>query len=108
MEVRPDSPDVEAVYRLFVDVWERKRQVEDDWFLNVNCPFDSDYRYFDGILEGAFTQQENDAGVFYGYDYDRVWRFLNEEISPRDPDGVARTWVVVLASLLMDYRYLHL
>ena len=85
VEVRPDSPDVEAVYGLFVDVWERKRQSEDDWFFDVTCPFDSDYRYFDGILEGAFTQQENDAGVFYGYDYDRVWRFLNEEISPPRP-----------------------
>ena len=108
VEVRPDSPDVEAVYGLFVDVWERKRQSEDDWFFDVHCLFDSDYRYFDGIFEGAFNQQENDAGVFYGYDYDRVWRFLHEEINPRDPEGVARTWVVVLASLLMDYRYLHL
>ena len=103
-----DSPDVEAAYRLFVDVWERKRMTVDDSFFDRACSFDSDLRFFEGILDDAVTWQQNDAGRFLGYDYHRVWRFLNEDIGVRDPDGVARTWVVVLAALLMDYRYMYL
>ena len=45
----------------------------------------------------------------YSWDWDRVNDFLQRgDIDWSDPQATARTWVVVLAYLLMDYRYLHL
>ena len=110
VEVGPDSEDVEASYRLFVDVWERKRQFENtSYFEPTVCNFGSDHRFLDGILEDALVKRENeDGGHYYDWHWDRVNDFIRREVDPRDPNGVARTWVVVLAYLMMDYRYLYL
>ena len=41
------------------------------------------------------------------FDWDRVDDFMNGT-DWSDPHHAAQAWVVVLASLLMDYRYLYL
>ena len=42
------------------------------------------------------------------YDWERVNDFIWRETDRPDPHGIARTWVVILAYLLTDPRYLHL
>ena len=110
VQVTPYSPDVEAAYGLFVDVWESKRalQANESWTLvSWRCPL-NDISYFDGILDDVVVRRENEFGdVWYEFDWDRVDDFLNDA-GLADPQAAAQTWVVVLAYLLMDYRYLYL
>ena len=110
LQIGIEAPDIARVYRLFLDVWERKRHiahVEDDYFLgSQDCPYWGDQRYFEGILEDAIRPDEK--GGHYVWHWDRIDDFLHNEADLRDRDGLARTWVVVLAYLLTDYRYLYL
>ena len=110
VQVTPYSPDVEAAYGLFVDVWEQKRELQanDNWRLtNWRCGL-NDIFYFEGILDDAIARRENESGdVWYDFDWDRINDFM-DGVDQADPQAVAQTWVVVLAYLLMDYRYLYL
>ena len=110
VQVTPYSPDVEAAYGLFVDVWERKRELQgdDNWELTSwSCGLD-DIFYFEGLLDDVIVRRESESGyVWYEHDWDRINDFW-DEVDLSDPLAVAQTWVVVLAYLLMDYRYLYL
>ena len=105
VQVTPYSPEVQAAYRLFVDVWERQRQFEDPWFHQC-AP--NDQLFFEGILDGAVIRRENSYGYrWYEFDRDRIQDFL-DGVDFSDPGYTAQTWVVVLAAMMMDYRYLYL
>ena len=110
VEVGPYSEDVDTAYRLFVDVWERKRRLPDSSFFSPSeCNFASDHKYLDGILDNAILERQSETGhTEQDWDWERVDDFLHTTVNPQDVNGVARTWVVVLAFLLMDYRYLYL
>ena len=43
----------------------------------------------------------------YDFDWDRIHPVL-DGVDWSDPEASAQAWVVVLAYLLMDYRYLYL
>ena len=106
VQVTPDSPDVEAAYRLFLDVWQRGRESGNDWF--DWCRDGGDILFFEGILDSVVVQHENEDGhQWYDVDWDRVSEFL-DGIDFSDPHYTAQTWVVVLAAMLTDYRYLYL
>ena len=108
VQVTSRSPDVEDAYRLFVDVWERKREAQDDWFEPWNCGWGWDQFFFDGILDDTLVEYGNDdVGRWQDFDWDHVNDFL-DGIDFSDSDHSAQAWVVVLAYLLMDYRYLYL
>ena len=108
VRVAPDSPDIEAAYRLFVDVWQRKRQSEEtDYFRWLPCNWDEDLFFYDGILDEAVMEGEDEWGPYHDFDWDRIEDFL-DGIDFSDPSYVAQTWVVVLTAMLMDYRYLYL
>ena len=99
-----DSPDIEVAYRLFVNVWERKRETEGPGFRDSKtmCPID-DNQYFDGIINDVVVTDERGNSVI---DWNRVkesWTF-----DMYDPNYTVRTWVVVLSFLMSDYRYLYL
>ena len=102
----PHSPDVEAAYRLFVDVRDRKRGLHDR-FDPWDCDLHNDHRLFDGILDDVIVEKRNEYGTYLSYDWDRV-HALFDEVDFSDPYHAAQTWVVVLAYLLTDYRYLYL
>ena len=103
-----DSDEVRMGYDLFVEIWERKREPQDTSFQNaVHCELLGDHRYYDGILDGAVVTITDGSLRFGGWDGDLVNEFLRG-VDDEDPNGVARTWVVMLAYLLMDYRYLYL
>ena len=107
VQVAPDSPDVEATYRLFVEVWERRRESEDHWFAWWHCDWSYDLSYFEGILDGAVTEREYEGYRLHEIDRRRAHAFL-EGLDISDPHHTARTWVVVLAAMMVDYRYLYL
>ena len=118
VRVGVDSEDVRAAWELFVDVWRRHGDVPNRRFLSGRqCAWFDDIRYFDGILEGAagvrtstYLDQDGEERQheYYGFDYDLVNEFLHQEVAPADPEGTAAAWVVVLAFLMSDHRYLHL
>ncbi len=108
VEVGAHSPDVEDAYRLFVDVWKRRRASANNWFFDTACNWGSDIRYFDGIADDVLIKHDRDWGSYYGWDWPRVNHILNVEAAPYDSAAVVRSWSVVLTYLLMDYRYLYL
>ena len=93
VRVTPHSPDVEAAYRLFFDTKERGRRTRDEWFNIWDCEWHGDAFFLEGILDEA--------------DPDRVQNFINS-IDFSDLRYVAQAWMVVLAYLMTDYRYLYL
>ena len=114
VQVTPHSPDVEAAYRLFVDVVENGPRSRDDWFATYSwfafweCAWWNDLFLFDGILEDVVVVRENEDGwQWYDYDHSRVQRYLDSR-DWSDPHHAARAWVVVLTFLMSDYRYLYL
>lgn len=101
--VTADSPEVVGAYDLFVDVWQRRRDSEYGGFFDyaqgVDCAWTSDEHYLDGFLENAFGSD--------WWDWDRISAYF-DAIDMSDSHGVAETWAVILAYLMMDYRYLYL
>ena len=109
VQVTPHSPDVEAAYRLFDDAREHRREARTDWFTIWNCEsWWEDKFFFEGIMDDILLWYEDDNGWrWYGYDQDRVDTFL-DSVDWSDPRYSAQAWVVVLAYLLTDSRYLYL
>ena len=116
VRVTPHSPDVESRVRAVRGcVWERKREAHarrfepwtlTNWFCDLN-----DISYFEGILDDAVVEYaEERVRLAYGTSSTGIasttsWTAVDLVGSP---PHVAQTWVVVLAYLLMDYRYLYL
>ena len=111
VQVAPDSPDVEATYRLFVAMWQRGRDILDgrfDFQRWNGCSWHRDHFFFEGILDGAVVEHENERGHRYlNFDWDRVDDFL-DGVDFSDPHHTVQAWVIVLAAMMMDYRYLYL
>ena len=107
VEAAGDSPEIQVAYDLFRTVWERKQASNGTDFRGMRCDWDSDDQYLDGIVDDAIVYQNWDWGEGYGWDWDRINAHF-ETIDWSDPHHVARTWVVVLAYLMTDPRYLHL
>lgn len=108
VRVGAESTDVSSAYDLFVDVWNRKLDEEDGDFFSIQCDWNRDHLYLQGILEDSRVRHRHHNG---GWQYDWNWDRINEfwaDQNISDPDGVAKTWTVVLMGLLMDQRYLHL
>ena len=102
--VTADSADVEAAFRLFVEVWGRTR-LADPREEDINCDID-DYLYLEEIADDVLKYDE---GGYEYFDWERANEILDEFdywSGARNP--VVRTWVVVLAYFLTDYRYLFL
>ena len=104
LAVTADSPDVDAAFQLFVEVWDRERSATDSDRPNrwrAGC-WIQDQHYFEGIADDLLFYNE------YGdrdYNWDRVEEVL-EEVDFHRIRPVFRAWTAVLAYFLMDYRYL--
>ena len=109
VQLTPHSPDVESAYRIFVNAIERRRAANDRWFEWYECDTYFDLSFFEGILDDAVVENENmETGWrYYDFDWPRVNSFM-DGVDFSDPHQTAQAWVVVLAYLLMDYRYLYL
>ena len=104
VEVDDTSPEVQAAFDLFVEVWRRGRDSDESEFRSVRCAFGEDHQYFDGILDDIWVTNEYGDRVL---DWERINSHL-DAIDWGDRRHVARSWVVVLSYLMTDYRYLHL
>ena len=108
----PDSAEVDEAFRLFAEVWRRKRESgeERDICWPAQCRWWDDLRFFEGIDDGpsppVWVERENGYGHWEWESHDPVWEFLEDKRA--DPNYVSRTWAVVLAYLMTDHRYLHL
>ena len=113
VKVTPHSPDVESAYRLFVGELERRREPRQDDRNQLpgvyhDCRWGEDHLFFEGILDDVLRDYEHEDGVPYrDFDRERVEDFIYRA-DWSDPYQTAQAWVVVLAYLLMDYRYLYL
>ena len=111
ISVTTDSPEVQDAYELFVEVWERKQEVRGGDFRwneeDIHIDWPSDQHFLDGIADDLWRDELNEDGWPLGWDWDRISEFF-DTIDWSDPHAVARTWTVVLAYLMMDYRYLYL
>ena len=109
VQVTPHSPDVESAYQVFVNAVERRRQANDRWFDWYECDTHFDHTFFEGILDDVLVEREDpDFGWrWYDFDWGRVGAFM-DGVDFSDPHHTAQAWVVTLAYLLMDYRYLYL
>ena len=114
IEVAVDSSNVASAYELFVDVWNLKRNSQSGefpvWSDEIDCDWRSDRYYLDGILDDAYLWRD-DWGDEWGARHDWDRRRIDDHfanIDWSDTAGIARAWTVVLAYLLMDYRFLYL
>ena len=74
--VTVDSPEVEAAFRLFVEVWNRKSYATGhDWREDeIECHI-NDLAYFKGIADDVLQVYTNDDGYSY-YDFDWAARMI--------------------------------
>ena len=108
VEVTPYSPNVDAAFQLFVEEIARSREAQDSNFNPWECDWAWDQFFFEGILDGALVEYENEDGYrWYNYDWNRLDQFMQTK-NWSDHHYTAQAWTVVLAYLLMDYRYLYL
>ncbi len=114
-DVGTDSAEVRGAYELFVKVWEsnldsERAAADFRHWQDIECDWSRDHYFLDGILEDAWVFREDWGdmrGPRYDWDWDQIGSFF-ETVDFSDRQGSARTWVVVMAYLLMDYRYLYL
>ncbi len=109
--VTADSPDVEAAFQLFVEIWEiwqdRSRR-PDDWWEEGRCDFSGDHKYFEGMSDDIYLYNEHGFPHF-NHDSKWQWEILEEaKFWAHWESPVVRAWVVVLAYFFTDYQYLFL
>ena len=111
IQVTVDSPEVQEAYGLFVEIWDQKQGAYGNDFLwndeNIDIAWASDQHFFDGIADDLWREELDENGNEIGWDWDRI-DDLFQDVDWSDTQAVARTWTVVLAYLMMDYRYLYL
>ena len=110
VEADSGSEDLRAAYDLFVDVWKRGRKSgeDGDFRRSGRCQWYEDSHYLDGIADHLWQTELDEWGNEKGWDWDAANDFIWRDTDMPDPHHVARTWVVVLAYLMTDPRYLHL
>ena len=107
VQVAADSPDIDAAYRFFLEVWQRGVAAQEDFFEPWQCRWWDDIRFLEGIVDDALVWRENERGHGWYEFGDPAHEFV-DDINFSDPHHIAQTWVVVLGAMMMDYRYLYL
>lgn len=110
IEVGPSSVEVGTAYNLFLETLERKRQEEHPGatrFVDGNpCSWSSDVLLLQDVVDPpVILREDENESVYEQNDPDGLREAYRHW---KDEQHLARTWVVVLAYLMMDYRYLYL
>ena len=106
VDAAPDSTDVDEAFQLFFDVWALKRRTEGSSFgdSRFECMHAGDASYYDGLIENPVVGYDRNGNSILNWDQiDELYG--NTETD--DPEHVVRAWVVTLAYLMTDYRYLY-
>ena len=101
-----DSPEVEAAFRLFMDVWNlKRREGSSGHFLwrEQQCTIANDHLFLSEVVPELLSANESGGSDFNWDAFDE----LQHSRPFGDPDYIAQTWSVVLSYLLADYRYLY-
>ena len=106
VDAAPDSADVNEAYNLFFEVWARKRRTEGTHYdeSNFSCTDNGDQTYFDELVEEPLVTSMYES--HYEWNDDSI-EALYDETDMSDPTHAVRAWVVTLAFLMTDYRYLY-
>jgi len=104
IDVALDSPDVNEAFNVFFEVWARKRRTEGSHFNDpvFQC-HPRDFAYYEGLVTDP--PEFNEHG-WAEWNRERVDE-LYENADMSDPVHAVRVWVVTLAYLMTDYRYLY-
>ena len=104
LDVLPDSQDVNEAFNLFFEVWVGKRRTEGTHFEHAifQCE-DSDHTYYDEFADVELKFSEWGGSYLDGNEVDELY----ENVDMSDPVHAVRAWVVTLAFLMTDYRYLY-
>ena len=79
VQVTFESPEVDAAYRLFVDVMTRGREAQDTWFEWWRSEWNDNHFLLEGILDDTVVERENEHGHrYYRLDWDRVDAFMRD------------------------------
>ena len=106
VDVAPDSADVNEAYNLFFEVWARKRRTEGTHYdeSNFSCSGHGDQAYYDELVTDPLMPSMYES--HYEWNDDSI-EALYDETDMSDPTHAVRAWVVTLAFLMTDYRYLY-
>ena len=108
VRVTADSADVEAAYRLFVEVSQRGKAAGKGRFEWWRCDSAHDDLYLDGILDGIIVRRQRPGGVTWDEPEGPRWQAFMAGRDYSDPHQTAQAWAAVLTAMMMDYRYLYL
>ena len=99
------SPGVNEAFDLFLEVWNRRRTSGDKGFFNgdLTCSETGDHRYFEGLTDDAMWFAKGGASQLNS----DVLRAFRREMNVTDSNHIAEAWIVTLAYLLTDFRYLY-
>ena len=101
-----NDAEITRAYELFTAVRARLADAGGGQFPGnqVPCAWWSDFHYFDGLLDDAYTMLPTGQPR---WNQSAVSSYLRTQ-DFSDPHFVGRTWLVVLGYLLTDYRFLYL
>ena len=102
-----DSPEVEAAFRLFVNVWNRNLADRDSGHYlrgKEECRVGSDNLFLSEVAPELLSTNESGSSQF---NWDALHEMSSDDHRFGDPHQIARTWAVVLSFLMADYRYLY-
>ena len=103
--VAVDSPDVNEAFKLFVEAWNYRRASDDTGFFGgrFTCSSTADHLYFDGLVDDMLQFAESGGSQLNG----DLMRQFARDAGVTDSNHIAEAWVMTLAYLLTDYRYLY-
>ena len=104
--VTSDSPEIDAAYNFFSSVWTRNQNDDnevEEFHTCLRNAYGIDHHFFEGILSDY--RRENEDGLQPNEESINAYM---DNLDLSDSNGIARTWHVMLVSILMDQRYLHL
>ena len=102
-----DSPEVEAAFRLFVDLWNQKLADADHvhyLWREEQCEVSNDHLFLPEVAPELLAANESGESDF---NWDAFVEMSRDKRRFGDPRYIARTWAVVLSYLMADYRYLY-
>ena len=105
-ELAVDSPEIDRSYQLLVDTWLGKQNNESsNRFPGHNvCAWWQDHEFFDDLL--ATPHIINEDG-YPDFNHDAIAAFLDSS-DTSDRTHMLKTWVVMIAYFMTDYRYLYI
>ena len=103
------SKDVLDAYRFLVDVWRQQGNPPHGSRPGIRGWYDGgqhDHRYLEGILDEALNDGDNYS--WFDWDVGLLHDYLDDITTTEEEMRMLEAWGMMLAAMLMDYRYLHL